>query len=151
MSSANDLTVVEHCQRATHHAHVGRALAATGEEQWAAVCFFYAAYHLVKAALTSDSVFADPTRLSRLNPELTPADQAVSRHKGRRQSANGREWGVNELVALLYPGFARAYERLHQASIDVRYYGGLRATAADLECSLKQIEDGYAAGLLAAA
>lgn len=151
MASSIDLSVAEHCERAAHHGHVGRALISTGEAQWGAVCFFYAAYHLVRAALTSDPIFLDPTRLSRMNPELTPSDQSVGRHKGRRQSANGREWGVNELVALLYPRFMQPYERLHQASIDVRYYSGLRASSADLEANLKSIEDGYASGKLVAA
>lgn len=145
-----DLSVPEHCARALHHGHVGRALVSTGEPQWGAVCYFYAAYHLVRAALTSDPIFHDPTRLSRVHPELTPSDQLVGRHKGRRQSANGREWGVNELVALLYPRFMQPYERLHQASIDVRYYGGLRASGDELEANLKAIEDGYASGQLIA-
>jgi hypothetical protein len=145
MTSSVQLSVAEHCQRSSHHCAVGDGLS-LGEPGWAAVCFFYAAYHLARAALIADPVFSDPTRLSRINVELTPADRSTSRHNGRKKTANGREWGVNDLVGLLYRGFIGDYDRLHQASIDVRYHSGLRGDVHALRMNLETIQNGYAAG-----
>lgn len=150
MTSSSVWSAEQHCLRATHHAHVGDALAGSGESEWAAVCFFYAGYHLVRAALLIDPVFSDPTRLSKLNVELTPEDRQTERHKGRKNTANGREWGINELVLLLYRAIAGPYDRLHQASIDVRYGRGLRGDVSDLREHLTTIEEAYAGGLLIA-
>jgi len=149
MPSSGTLSTEQHRDRAAHHAYVGDALAATGEPEWAAVCLFYAAYHLMRAALTSDAIFDEPTRLSRISPQLTPADRSTARHKGRKSTSNGREWGINELVFLLYRPLAGDYDRLHQASIDVRYGQGLRGDVADLRGNLTSIEDAYAGGLSA--
>lgn len=124
------LTARMHVQRAERHTKVGLALLAV-EDEWAAVCLFYSAYHHVKAALLEDPLFEDHEKCQALHADLLPDDRFTSRHKGRR-TAGGREWGLNELVLRLYRPAAGTYERLHQASIDVRYQTGLRASIADV-------------------
>lgn len=120
-----------------------------GENDWAAVCFFYAAYHVVRAALVSDPIFDDPGSLSKIRVGLAPQDRHTERHKGRKNTANGREWGVNELVLILYRPFAGAYDRLHQASIDVRYGRGLRApSTTEIRQCLDKIEGASNVGQL---
>jgi hypothetical protein len=112
--------------RAALHTQVGEALQAAASSEWAAVCYFYAAYHLAIEAIRRDPVFDDPTRLSKLNPALTPEDRFTKRHHPRKNGAHGREWGVNELVLLLYDQkVAAAYDKLHYASVEVRYGTGL--------------------------
>lgn len=118
------LTATDHVARAARHRKVGDALADAGDE-WALVCFFYSAYHLVKAALVSDPVFDDPARLAKAPISLTPDDRHVTSHKGRRRPGSPQEWGVNDLVAMLYRFIRDDYELLHQASIEVRYGQGL--------------------------
>lgn len=144
------LSIQAHQERAGHHTAVGDGLAAS-DEGWAAVCYFYAAYHLVRASLIDDPIFDDPTLLSRVRPDLTPEDRFTSHHHGRKQTMNGRDWGVNELVALLYRSLSRDYERLHQASLDVRYGAGLRGDVAPLRASLLVIQEAYTAGSIVAA
>lgn len=120
-----------HLSRAAEHERVADALADAGHE-WSAVCYFYAAYHLVKAAMLEDAIFDDPTQCQALHPDLLPDDRYVSRHKGRRRTSEGREWGLNELVLVLYRPAAGKYERLHSVSNDVRYHDGLAGTVADV-------------------
>ncbi|MGO4600381.1 hypothetical protein [Terrabacter sp. 2YAF2] len=125
------LTAEVHRERAERHAKIGHALADSGDE-WAAVCFFYSAYHRVKAALLDDVVFDDPNTCYAKHVDLLPQDRYTSRHKGRKHTSGGREWGINDLVLLLYRGAAGTYDKLHQMSIDVRYQSGLRASIPDL-------------------
>ena len=104
------------------------ALEDAGDE-WAAVPLFYAGYHLVKAALLIDPIWTDAPRRVGIHMELTPDDKLVTRHHGRKISGDGRRWGINEIVLLLYAHIVAPYERLHQASIQVRYGAGLPAGA----------------------
>lgn len=106
------------------------ALAQAGDE-WSAVLYFYAAYHEVKAALIDDPVFDELDTCLAVRSDLQPEDRFTSRHQGRRHSAS-KEWGINELVLLLYPTVAGTYNRLHTMSIDVRYHQGLRGTHDDV-------------------
>lgn len=76
------LSVAQHVERAQRHRKVGDALAAAGDE-WAAVCYFYSAFHLVRHALRTDPIFDDPTALSRIRPDLRPELRDVERHHGR--------------------------------------------------------------------
>lgn len=110
------------------HQKVGAALGEAGDE-WAAVCWFYSAYHLIKATMLVDPLWNNPAAFHALHPDLNPDDRFVDRHRGRRRVGGPTEWGVNELVALLYPKAAAPYERLHQASIKVRYSTGLPSAA----------------------
>lgn len=93
-------------------------LVAGVSEDWASVAFFYSAYHAMKRALLEDPVFDDLGELKKLNPHLTRDDRRVSYHKARR---NQGRFGVNDLVQILYPAHIQNYERLHQASLRVRY------------------------------
>lgn len=122
--SGQALAHTAHTARADRHFVVGDALFNAGDE-WSAVCFFYSAYHHVKAALLQDPRFDDPTELHKLHIDLVADDRLVTRHKGRKNAGHGREWGLNELVMLLYPSIVTSYEALHQSSIQVRYYSGL--------------------------
>ncbi len=99
-------------------------------------------YHLIKAALLRDPVWSDLRSLTAINVDLTPEQRFTDRHRGRRRigSNQPREWGINDLVFVLYRPAARFYERLHQASIDVRYGTGLPAGALpDLDTALKAL------------
>lgn len=123
--------------RAGQHARSASAMAAAAEE-WFAVCWFYSAYHLVRARMSEDPVFLDPSGLSQVDARLCMADQQTTRHQGRR--GGGRcELGINDIVRLLYRPIAPSYHKLHQASIAVRYGHGLKATADDLRPHHKKI------------
>jgi len=121
---------------------VGDALAAAGDE-WSTVCYFYAAYHIVKHALTTDPVFQDSSALIAIHPQLTHRDRYVGRHHGRRLPG---EWGVNDLVLKLYPAAVPAYERLHQASIAVRYQAGLTVPVAAVRDALTALQQSHSSG-----
>ncbi len=113
--------------RAQEHAAVGDALITAADNEWAAVCFFYAAYQIAIAAISDDPIFDDLDRLKRVNAELIPDDRRTTRHQGRKNGKNGREWGVNELMLLLYgQTVGAAYDKLHKASVSVRYAPPLR-------------------------
>jgi hypothetical protein len=125
------MTPAIHLQRAARHQKVGDALADAGDE-WAVVCYFYSAYHLVRCALLEDPVFNDPTALQRIHPALTPAHRNTENHHGRQAKGQPREFGVNELVFALYRPITSSYERLHQYSIEVRYKAGLAVMSREV-------------------
>ena len=100
------------------------------EDEWAAVCYFYAAYHLVKAAFIRDPVFDSLKALASIDGRLTMEDRFIERHQGR-MSGRTRTLGVNDLVTMLYPKVSVAYRRMHMASINVRYGEGLRTIKLD--------------------
>ena len=149
MSRGVDLTVEEHLVRAARHEKVGVALHGAGDE-WTAVLYFYAAHHLLRAALLADPIFTDPTRLSRKNPQLQLADRATKRHHGRAPKGQPRVWGINDLVVLMYQHVAVDYEALHQASIEVRYQSGLRSSLDDARAELDVIRSAQSSGRLVA-
>jgi hypothetical protein len=95
--------------------------------QWYAVCYFYAAYHCVRAALLEDPVFKDLTRLKSFDANLIPDDRFNGHHAGRLSGSGPRKPGVSDMVKLFYPDIAIQYERLHGASVAVRYGFGLSA------------------------
>lgn len=129
MAKATPLREDEHLRRAERHRTIGDLLAGAGDE-WAAVPLFYSGYHLVKAALLVDPIWTDLRQLGALHVDLAPDDRFTDRHKGRkRPTGQAREWGLNELVLKLYRPIAGSYDRLHQASITVRYGAGLPAGA----------------------
>lgn len=144
------LNATSHTSRSERHAHIGRMLIEAGDE-WGAVCCFYAAYHRVKCALLSDPLFDNPKSMHGKHMDLVGDDRYTDRHKGRRNTGRGREWGINELVGLLYPSIRREYEQLHQFSIDVRYGSGLRNGALPaVTPALARIENAAQAGDLVA-
>lgn len=129
---------------------MGDALADAGDE-WAHVCYFYAAYHLIRHALLTDPLFDDPSRLASLRLPVLPDDRFTDRHHGRGRVGQAREWGVNELVGYLYKAHSVDYELLHQASIDVRYKDGIHLPGLSTSSeALGRIEAAHSAGLLRA-
>jgi hypothetical protein len=139
-----------HVSRAERHFKVGCALHDAGDE-WAAVCYFYAAYHLVKAAMLVDPIFQDPAKCAAKHADLNMEDRFTDRHQVRRSGGSGRGWGVNDLVLLLYRSIAGDYDRLHQASVSVRYRQGLPADALPaLRASVDNIFAAFADGSISA-
>jgi hypothetical protein len=152
VSGTGDLDLTKHPDRASRHRVIGDLLAEAGDE-WAAVPLFYSAYHFVRHALRSDPIFLEPTWLSRVHVSLTMAERDVTRHKGRKfiPGSVGREWGINELVTLLYRPLTISYEKLHQASIEVRYGAGLKtAPLPGLVEALDRIQTAHAQGTMVA-
>lgn len=97
------------------------------KSEWAAVAYFYAAYHLVKQAILEDPIWQCPDKLTAKHPELRPNLAYVTRHHGQSaRRRRGRPWGVNELVRLLYPSIYQSYVHMHRVSIEVRYLRRLR-------------------------
>lgn len=119
------LTPQQHLERAEHHRQVGEALSSAASHPWAAVPYFYSAYHLMKHSLLVDPVFGDLERLRTIHPELTADDRFATVHQARKSPAGPRAFGVNDLVLKLYRGSAGAYDKLHKASCAVRYDNGL--------------------------
>lgn len=114
-----------HLARSVVHMESGHRLRELGDE-WFAVCYFYSAYHMVKAAMYADPIFDDPMRCAAVHPALTMDSRYAEHHSGGK-GTNGRALGVNEVVFKLYHGIRVPYTRLHGASIAVRYGGGLEA------------------------
>lgn len=145
MSQVADIRDVETCiSRARDHAKLAEVMFDTGQE-WAAVCAFYSAYHLIRASLLSDPVFDDANRLSKINPKILPEDRFVAKHsKGGLSSA---AFGINEIVSVLYLEIRARYLRLHVASNQVRYGRGIKAiTAPSLREDLHEITRAFEAG-----
>lgn len=147
----DDIPLEAHLERAAQHRAAGDTVAGGERPEWAAVCYFYAAYHLALYCIQSDPIFEDPKALARVDVNLTMEDRFTRRHKARIRQDVPPEWGVNALVRALYGmHIGSIYERLHQASVIVRYKGGLPADAdvARFAEYLEEIEQGHAAGVL---
>lgn len=117
----------EHRERSEHHFRVGQVLAESKHE-WGAVILFYAAFHSVRAAMVDDPIFSDPSALHAAHRLLTPDDRWTTMHKARR--GGEPRLGVNEIVGIIYPDYSGPYEKLHVASVQVRYERGLRPLEA---------------------
>lgn len=140
-----------HVRRAGRHYDVGVALHEAGNDEWAAVCYFYAGYHYVKAAMLRDPLFDDPAKCSAKHLDLNTDDRYTDRHQVRKSRDAGRGWGVNDLVLLLYRGIVGDYERLHTASVDVRYRDGLLPEALPaLRSNIDNIRAAFDAGQIEA-
>jgi len=150
MSLSAGLRSVDKClMRAAAIEQTGSRLAQL-EDEWFAVCYFYSAYHLVKAAFIQDEVFDSATALSRIDPRLAMDDRYITRHNGRI-AGRERTLGVNDIVKKLYPQIAVRYVRLHTASIAVRYSEGLGVIASDSVLDdFEDIRDSYYRGELKA-
>lgn len=132
------LTCPESVDRARYHREAGSALHESADHQWAAVCYFYSAYHLVRAALAADSIFDDWDALRAVDPRLIPDDRFATKHQMRRGSE--RDFGVKDLVEVLYPEIKIQYAELHGASVGVRYKNGINIPLDDLSADLSEIE-----------
>lgn len=131
MSDSGSLRTVDGClKRAVSIKNTAKLLHNQGDD-WFAVCYFYAAYHIVRAAIMADPIFDDPERLKAASPFLVPEDRFVTAHKGRVSKGVPRQFGVNDVVTALYGDIAAQYVRLHMASVEVRYQEGLRGIHRD--------------------
>lgn len=133
------LSCSEHIERAAYHRDAGEALRVAAGHQWAAVCYFYSAYHLARAALITDPLFGDLGVLKGLDDRLIPDDRFATKHQMRRGSE--RAFGVNDLMGILYPQIRSAYLELHGASTGVRYGKGISTPVDELKAELDEIED----------
>lgn len=147
------LSAEQHVVRADEHAGLATVLHDSGHE-WAAVAYFYGAYHLVSAALLSDPVFDSPQRLAAASPALSMGDRTTTRHQGYMQFGPGGQrtkiWGLNDLVGTLYRQVWPFYLQLHEGSVDVRYGTGLRVPLGRIRDAYGLIHDEFAAGTLVA-
>lgn len=144
-----DLTSAAHAERADEHLAAGHQLMTIGSD-WAQVAFFYSAYHFARAALLSDPIFEDPGRCAAADSDLQLADGQTQRHQARRRKGQPKEWGVNDLVRLLYRDINVQYQSLHAASLDVRYYVGAKMPTSKVAEAADAIADAYAAGRMVA-
>ncbi|NQX15121.1 hypothetical protein [Rathayibacter sp. VKM Ac-2857] len=102
----------------------------------------------MKGALIADPVFDSASKVAAVSPRLVMEDRFAIRHKGYIGGGD-RALGVNDIVALLYPGVAAQYRRLHMASVHVRYLTGLGAvTAASVRSDYKVVAAAYRGGAL---
>jgi hypothetical protein len=149
MSSAPANPTAQACLKRAIAAQVtGKMLREAGDE-WFAVCYFYAAYHTVKAAFIEDPVFDDVARLAAKSPHLIMEDRFAESHHGRVNFGT-RRLGVNDIVAKLYPDIAVEYVRLHMASMAVRYQQGLGAISVQsVMDDYETVISAYQAGALA--
>lgn len=115
--------VQTHLARSVAHMETGDKLRELGDE-WFAVCYFYAAYHMVKAAMHVDPIFDDIARCSAVDARLS-VDSRFAEHHAGGFGQSGRSLGVNEIVMKLYKTIRVSYHRLHAASVAVRYGDGL--------------------------
>lgn len=134
--SARPLLYAQHVERAARHQLVGAALHEEIEEDWAGVCYFYSAYHLVKAALTTDPVFDDLSSLKKIDPNLMETDRWADKHHVPRTAPG---FGINNLVKLIYPAIQGSYHELHGASVGVRYGLGVTVPLDDLALDLEDV------------
>lgn len=105
------------------------ALAQSGDE-WAAVCYFYAAYRAARSALNRDERLDSDSSAREAHSSLTATSRHVDFHNGHPK----RGPGLNDVVRRLYPDIASRYEFLHAKSVEVRYESGL------VEASVEQIK-----------
>ncbi|WP_461634516.1 hypothetical protein [Glutamicibacter soli] len=92
-------------------------------DQWAAVAAFYTSYQLMRAALIVDPIFRDESALTLAHPSLRPEDRFETKHSFG--GINKPQLGLIEMCIVLYPHVSRYYTLGHQASVGVRYEGGL--------------------------
>lgn len=132
------LACAQHVERAAHHHLVGSALHESNDEEWAAVCYFYSAYHLLRGALTTDPIFNDLTALKRVDQNLMESDRWAEKHHVPKNVVG---FGLNNLVSLIYPSVQASYHELHGASVNVRYERGLTFTLDALAESLEDVRE----------
>lgn len=147
MNAEGHLSLQGCLERAVSIKETARSLR-SADDEWFAVCYFYAAYHTVKAALLEDPLFEDPAALSTRSRHLTPDDRYATHHQARL-GKGPRKLGVNDIVRVLYPNIAVEYVRLHMASIDVRCNSGLTTIAgSSVEADYEALIAAYVGGHL---
>ena len=84
MPQTQNLTAPTDClSRAACHDAAAQLLDEWGEE-WAAVAYFYASYHRVRAAILVDPVFDSLVDLPKVDPRISVQHRETSRHEGIR-------------------------------------------------------------------
>jgi hypothetical protein len=131
----------QHLARSAVHEAAAMTLAASNDD-WAAVCYFYAAYRRVLGAFQVDQRLNSDSAARNVDSRMT----ASSRHVTHHQFHPNRGLGVNDLVRHLYPAIGAKYELLHTKSVEVRYLNGL--TAGSL-ADIKRLYDDVVAELIA--
>ena len=154
--SSPSLSTAEHCIKRSDKMQTTASNLRSDDDEWFAVCYFYAAYHVIRAALLEDPVFNSLKRLGQVSTKhrmnLTMADRDTQRHTGRKTPGAARSVGINDLVRILYPESNVAYHQLHGASVDVRYKSGLsRVDAGSAQENYLAVAEAYRAGRLVAA
>ncbi|MGM7698673.1 hypothetical protein [Microbacterium sp. A84] len=102
-------------------AYATAALLARSGNEWASVCFFYAAYRAVRCAFNNDARLNSDAAARTVDSKLSASSRHVAFHNGHPN----RGPGVNDVVRYLYPAIAAKYELLHAKSVEVRYGTGL--------------------------
>lgn len=120
-------TVAAQHRSEQHKAYSTAKLLARGGNEWATVCYFYAAYRAVRCAFNNDSRLNSDADARAVDPKLT----ASSRHVGFHNGHPSRGPGVNDIVRYLYPLIWAQYELLHAKSVEVRYGSGLIGLTVD--------------------
>lgn len=144
------VTAAKCLQRADVFRATADGLADDGDE-WAAVCYFYAAYHVVRAAFIEDPVFDSIAAAAAKHPNLGMQDRWATNHQARLGSGP-RALGINDIVKIIYPSIKFEYVELHSWSVNVRYNEGLEPTASiqDAARYYERIRNEYDAGNLKA-
>lgn len=124
------------------HYQAAQRLEAAGDE-WAAVCYFYAAFMAARSCLYADVRLDSDANARAADPKLSASSRHVDFHNGHRS----RGPGMNEVVATLYPKIGAQYELLHIKSVEVRYDSGLQNATID---DVRQVADLVIAELRAA-
>lgn len=113
-----------HTRRVQSHIAAASLLRAA-QDEWAAVCYFYAVFHTVRAALLADSRLDSDASARSLHSRLSASSRHVDFHEGHPS----RGPGLNQVVRYVYPAIAAKYVLLHVKSVEVRYEDGLQATS----------------------
>jgi hypothetical protein len=127
----NPHLAAEYAARSFAHYETARILV-DADNEWAAVCYFYAAFDAARAALYDDVRLDSDAAARAAHPKLSASSRHVDFHNGHPS----RGPGMNQIVDILYPSVGAKYELLHLKSCEVRYEFGLKdATIADI-CTL---------------
>lgn len=117
---------------------------------WEVVARFYSALHYLQEALLLDPVWPDAARLAGIDGRLKAKHKYVSNHQGHDRADGTREFGLQELTALLYPAVAVEFGALYASSVTVRYGRGIYHPSflPNLRKYAQDVEDAAHAGLL---
>lgn len=113
-----------HLRRARSHIAAADTLRSVGDE-WATVCYFYAVFHVVRAALLVDVRLNSDASARAVNSQLSASSRHVDFHEGHKS----RGPGLNQVVRMLFPAVAAQYVLLHVKSVEIRYRDGLQGIA----------------------
>lgn len=120
-------TVAAQHKTAQLSAYSTATLLARGRNEWATVCYFYAAYRAVRCAFLNDTRLNSDADARVVHEKLSASSRHVDFHNGHPK----RGPGVNDVVRYLYPEIATQYELLHTKSTEVRYSTGLIGLTVD--------------------